>query len=229
MKLFTIPYSGGNSYSYSQFREYLPEDIELCNLELPGRGTRINEPLLYSADEITEDLYCQIKNDLDEDYAIFGHSVGSLLAATLSRHIANNGSKLPSVMFISGLKAISQIKYDERYLLPDDAFINVLREMGGTPEELLADESFMAFLLPIVRADFQVYASYKYMPSKPKLNIPMVILYGNQEHISHYDAALWQEETLSEFSIHQFEGKHFFIFEHTRDVCSLIARKMLKM
>ena len=107
VKLFCIPFSGGNAYSYYGFRKYLPEHIELCNLELPGRGKRISEPLLHSVKETTEDLFRQIKHKINGRYLIYGHSLGALLAYTLCRHIRDVGEKLPEALFVSGQRAPS--------------------------------------------------------------------------------------------------------------------------
>ena len=150
---------------YSEFKKYLPDHIQLRNLELPGRGTRILEPLLKSIDAMTEDLFRQIENKIDGEYAIFGHSLGALLCVTLCRYLAKKGANLPSTLFISGQKAAALIEPEDRHRLPDDQFIDMLREMEGTPEELLADKSFVQYFLPIIKADFQSIANYEYTPS----------------------------------------------------------------
>ena len=225
MKLFCIPYSGGNAYSYSGFRKYLPDSIELCTLELPGRGKRIAEPLLYSIEDMTEDLFLQIENRIDEPYAIFGHSLGALLGYTLCRAISIKGMVLPEILFLSGQTAARFITPDNKCSLPDDEFINLLREMEGTPEELLTDNDFLQYFLPVIKADFQSVANYRHVPSTPPLKVPIAVLLGNLESISMEDASSWQEETNRPISIHKFEGRHFFIFNKMEEVCRLIAGK----
>lgn len=93
IKLFCIPFSGGNAYSYAEFKKYLPDHIELCNLELPGRGKRIAEELLTSIDTMTEDLFRQVESKLEGNYVIFGHSLGALQGLTLCRHISARKAK----------------------------------------------------------------------------------------------------------------------------------------
>ena len=226
IKLFCIPFSGGNAYSYAAFKKYLPEPVQLHNLELPGRGTRIAEPLLNSIDAMTEDLYKQIENKTDGNYVLFGHSLGALLCLTLCRYLSQKGAKLPLMLFVSGQTAPSLIEPDDRYCLPDDQFINMLREMEGTPEELLVDKSFIQYFLPIAKADFQSIANYKYVAAKIPMKIPFVVLLGSQENISDEDASRWQLETEKQVSIHRFEGGHFFIFNQTEEVCMLIEKNI---
>lgn len=225
MKLFCIPFSGGNAYSYSGFRKYLPADLELCGLELPGRGKRIAEPLLYRVEAMTEDLLRQIDDKIDGRYAIFGHSLGALLAFTLCRTISAKGLNLPGILFLSGQTAASLMVPGEKYNLDDDELLQLIREMEGTPEELLADPDFLHYFLPVIKADFQSVAAYRHVPSGPAMKIPIAVLLGKQDLTSKEDASLWQLETESTFSIHQFEGGHFFIFNETEAVCRLIAEK----
>ena len=225
MKLLCIPFSGGNAYSYTDFNKYLPKEIELVNLELPGRGKRITEDLLTTIDAMTEDLFRQTESHIKGNYALFGHSLGALLCFTLCRKIAMKKANLPKYLFVSGQTAPHLIKPDHRYSLPDDKFIEVLRQMEGTPEELLTDKSFIQFFLPIVKMDFQAIAQYQHIPDKP-FNVPIAVLLGRQENITDEEAAKWQMETNEEIAVHRFDGGHFFIFNQTEEVCRLISEKI---
>jgi external thioesterase TEII len=224
MNLFCIPFSGGNAYSYLAFKSWLPSGILLFNLELPGHGSRIAEPLLYSIEEMTEDLFRQLSLHPDDEYMLFGHSLGALLAFMLCRKIAQSGKPLPSLLFVSGQKAPSQIEQEVRHFLPDDQFVEVLREMEGTPEELLAEKSFLDYYLPIVKADFQSIANYRYQAEAP-IEVPIVVLTGLQEKISPEEAQRWQDETTKGAEFFWFEGGHFFIRQHAQEVCRLIGEK----
>ncbi|MGE5499005.1 MAG: thioesterase II family protein [Syntrophothermus sp.] len=226
IKLFCIPFSGGNGYSYTAFRQHLAENIEMINLELPGRGKRISEPLLTNVEEMTADLYGQIRDSLNKPYAIYGHSLGALLGYTLCRYISENGDNLPLILIFSGQNFPSFIENDEKYKMPDDEFINILREMEGTPEELLSDRNFTRFFLPVIRADFQAAGTYSYSPPRKKLEIPVSVMLGSNEKIEDEEAAHWQLETTGAVSIDRFEGGHFFIYAHTEDICRLISEKI---
>ncbi len=225
MILFCIPFSGGNAYSYDDFKKYLPGEIELINLELPGRGKRIAENLLTDINSMTEDLYRQIESLIDGKYAIFGHSLGALLGLTLSRYINERNENLPQILFASGQTAPSLIKPDNRYSLPDNQFVEMLREMEGTPNELLDDTNFMGYFLPIIKTDFQSIANYNYVPTNFPLNLQIAILLGVQENIKQADALKWQMETSKSITIHYFAGGHFFIFNRTEEICNLITEK----
>lgn len=222
MKLFCIPFSGGNIYSYAEFKKYLPEWIEFRPLELPGRGKRISEPLLYDIQSMTDDLFLQIENELNGSYAIWGHSLGGLLAYTLSVAISEKEKNLPVSLFISGHTAPKFLKAENQLDLPDDEFTDLLRKMEGTPEELLADDDFMSFFLPVIKADFNSISSFVYKPLVSKLKIPIAVFRGSEEDIEEAEVLCWKDETEREIFIRCFDGGHFFIFEHAREICSQI-------
>ena len=57
--------------------------IVVNEVELAGRGRRMNEPLIDNMEEMVEDIYYSIKDYITEPYAIFGHSMGGLLTYEL--------------------------------------------------------------------------------------------------------------------------------------------------
>ncbi len=224
--LFCIPFSGGNSYSFSGFKKYFPHNIEIVTLELPGHGKRIAEPLLNNIDDMTEDLYNQIKNKISKTYAIFGHSLGSLLGYSLAKLISKKNENEPIMLFLSGHTAPSIAKPQKKSSLSDDKFIDMLREMQGTPEELLSDKSFIQYFLPVIRADFYAAENYIYKPETSPLDVLINVLYGNEEDFSEAEARLWQLETTKEITINCFNGGHFFILDHTQDICNFIINRL---
>ena len=226
VKLYCIPYSGGNFNSYAEFRKYFPNYIDVVNLELPGRGKRVVDPLLYNIDEMVSDLFEQIKNYLQKPYAIYGHSLGALLGFLLYKNIHEKGYDLPDRIFVSGQTAPVLIRTDNIHLLPDEEFINMLRKMGGTPLELLDDEGFMKYFLPVIRADFESIDNYTYIPGSKPLDVPITVIIGLDEKITDEEAERWQDETSKKISIHKYSGGHFFIFDNVKNICDLITNKL---
>lgn len=78
IKLYCLSCAGGTAAPY---RDWKGRGVEVCPLELSGRGTRFNEPLYWSMDEVVDDLLPRI--DTRHPYALFGHSLGSILCYEL--------------------------------------------------------------------------------------------------------------------------------------------------
>lgn len=224
MKLFCLPYAGGSSVIYSTWKNYINSNIELCPIELSGRGKRFQEPLCNTIEEIVEDVYEQIKISVNEDtYAIFGHSMGSIIAYELTHKLQDKNKNLPKHVFFSGHKAPNIIRDEEIiYNLPDEEFKNKLIELGGTPKEFFESKELCDMFMPIIRADFKAVENYNYNRSNEQLNINFSVLYGKKEEMTMNEILQWRNHTSGETKIYPFEGDHFFINDNAKNIVNII-------
>jgi surfactin synthase thioesterase subunit len=226
MKIFCFPYAGGSIYSLKQFERLMPAGIEWIPIEPPGRGRRVHEALIRDLYALSADIFKQIRGRLDEPYAIYGHSMGAMLAYLVAKRIMACGLPAPLQLFVSGCGAPSGKPENKgRYLLPTDKFWAALRELGGSPDEVLHNTDLQRFFEPILRADFEAIENYQYQQGVP-LDIPITVMIGSQEAISRKDAGRWQEETLAPVEVVHFPGNHFFIFEQARAIAGLIQSNL---
>ena len=61
IKLFCIPYAGGSAGIYSKWNGHISKFIEVCPVELPGRGKRFSEPLCNSIKQMVDDVFKGIR------------------------------------------------------------------------------------------------------------------------------------------------------------------------
>ncbi|WP_163029419.1 thioesterase II family protein, partial [Pseudomonas viridiflava] len=101
MKLFCLPYSGASAMFYSPWRRTLPDWLNVRPLELPGRGMRMAEPLQTDIVQLADQLADEIAAELDTPYALFGHSLGGLLAFELAHALRVRGLPAPLALFTS--------------------------------------------------------------------------------------------------------------------------------
>ena len=228
INLFCLPFAGGNKYSYRELAEKAPSFLNLITLEYPGRGGRMREPLPVNIDELANDLYNQvIQHPAHGYYAIYGHSLGGLMAYLLTLQLQKNGNKLPAHIFITGTPGPSAISRTEkkRHLLDQKEFIAEIQELGGMPDEILNNEELLYFFEPILRSDFKISESYIHEDNAP-LNIPITVITGTEEDMKPEDIQLWQNETLQAVDFKRMPGKHFFIFDHSFKVVEIICKKL---
>src|SRR5438105_3691105 len=143
IQLFCLQFAGGNKYSYNEYIKRAPSFLNIIPLEYPGRGARIKEPLISDMDALINDLYKQIRNNVDKmDYAIYGHSMGGLLAYLLTRKLIENNHQVPLHLFITGTSGPSATsRFDKiRHLLPKNEFLQEMKDLDGIPDEILQNE-----------------------------------------------------------------------------------------
>src|ERR1700738_4611092 len=111
MILFCLPYAGGSEVIYYKWKKYLHPSIQLIPIQLKGRGKRFSEIFYENIEEAVDDIFENVKDKIvDDDYAIYGHSMGSLLAYELYYKISKLNLKKPKHIFFSGYKAPSIIR-----------------------------------------------------------------------------------------------------------------------
>jgi len=223
--LYCLPFAGGNAFVYRDLQQYLPSFIVLEALELPGRGKKINQPLITQIDCLVDGVFMEIADDLNKQpFAIFGHSLGALLGYLLTQRINQAGSVLPLNLFCSGRQAPSiRQRTRLKHRLPKRQFREYLNHLGGIPKEVWEHEELLEFFEPIIRADFQAIETYEYSSMLP-VDIPITILYGqNDPEMSYQDLMPWQQETKRPLTIEVFTGGHFFIYDHLAKIARLLS------
>jgi surfactin synthase thioesterase subunit len=228
LNVFCLPYAGGNKYSYRDFKLKAPGFINFITVEYPGRGGRMNEPLIKDINVIVDDVYEQVKDLIvSNDYAFFGHSMGGMVAYLLSVKIANNGIRQPLHLFITGTTGPSAVSRGEkkRFQMPQDEFFKEIKDFGGMPDEILGNNELLLYFEPILRSDFEASESYIHN-NHPVLNVPITVITGTGEDMDKGDIELWQKESAYKVDFKRLPGKHFFIFNYVHEIIQIIARKL---
>jgi len=212
LRLFCFPYAGGAASVFRDWSDGLPADVEVCPIQLPGRGARLMEPPLSQLPPLIEALAEALLPLLDKPFALFGHSLGSLVSFELARQLRTKHQVRPVRLFVSAGPA-PQIPHrgPPIHNLPEKEFSAELRRLNGTPGELLNHKELMDIVLPSLRADFALYESYRYS-SGPPLNCPISTYGGlNDPKVKYNDLEAWRDQTSVSFSIRMFAGDHFFL------------------
>lgn len=226
IKIIALPYAGGNKYSYKGLQSKLDGRFQLITIELPGRGARIAEPLLTNVQSIIEDLLIQIRPHLNTPFIIYGHSMGGLLGNLLIQQLNAKGLPLPLLFMASGCSGPQASNYSKnRHKLPDTALIKELEKLGGFPNEVLKSKELMAFILPILRADFQALDCYQYQKKAP-YNVPIYALAGTTEAITDKQLEAWLAETSQTCTYRRLPGNHFFILQHFDKLAKIIQQEL---
>jgi surfactin synthase thioesterase subunit len=225
MTLLMLPYAGASRYSYDFLIKKFPPDLNIVSVDLPGRGKRLNEKLQHDLHKITKDVLAQVCETLKDSYAIYGHSMGTVIGLLLARKIADDDTgefQLPKHMFFSGRGGPSFKLRKMDHKLPKPAFIRQLKTLDPESAALWDNPMFTQLYEPILRNDFRAHETYKYLPGG-KLEIPITVLIGKDEDIDLEHAHHWQDETNLPVTIRQFTGGHFFIRQHAVAVAKLIG------
>lgn len=222
MRLFCLPYAGGAASLFRDWPGRLRTPVEVVAVEPPGRGARFGEPALGDAHRLADALAEALLPWLDRPFALFGHSNGALMAFEIAHRLRDRGH-LPALFFASAKNAPGLV--DERsplHALPRAAFLDALRERGGTPPEFFEHPDLVELYLPVLRADFSLSETYRYRRREP-LATTLVTVAGRDDPCMGEDALLgWRREFHGPVSHHRIDGGHFFIDTHLDALAALI-------
>ena len=229
MRLFCLPHAGSGSAAFYRWKRELPATIDVCPVLLPGRETRLRENFLIDAVALVRELLASTRQFLDVPFALFGHSMGSLLAYEWAVQMAESNLPAPVCLFVSGREAAHlPLPYPDIHRLSDEGFVAELqRRYGGTPDNLLADAELRELFLPILRADLNLVETYRRGPELI-LNCPIMAFAGTED-ASVSDAGLeaWGRLTSGGFSIQRFAGDHFYsIGEGQKQLLEVITHRL---
>ncbi|MDQ3810192.1 MAG: thioesterase domain-containing protein, partial [Chloroflexota bacterium] len=215
------PYAGGRAAVYRDWARALPPDIDVCPVELPGRGVRSAEPLLDRLDDLVPQIARGLRPYLDRPFAFFGHSAGALIAFELARVLQ------PEYLFVSAHRA-PHIPYCGRLTstLSEEELLLYLRRLGGTPAELLREPNLLIRLLPVLRADSALSQTYVYAEGAP-LACPILALGGwDDPLVDRGQLEAWRRHTSGNFSLRMLPGAHFYINAMSARLLTLIGHEL---
>jgi medium-chain acyl-[acyl-carrier-protein] hydrolase len=153
----------------------------------------------------------------------------ALLVFELARRLRRKGGPAPVRLFASACNA-PQIpdRSDPISTLPDDEFLSALKRLNGTPDDILENEELMALMLPTVRADFEVFETYRYS-YEPAFDFPITVFGGLHDvRVSRMGLEGWSFQTNSDFTLNLLPGDHFFIHSCQAPLLGLIAKDLDK-
>ncbi|MGG7177904.1 thioesterase II family protein [Clostridium paraputrificum] len=230
MILFCLPYAGGSEGIYFNWREYLDDSIKLLPIPLKGRGKRFYEDFYENWNEAVEDIFNIIKEEANEDeYAVFGHSMGSLLAYELYYKIKSSNWHEPMHIFFSGHGAPNIIKNKKPiHILPDREFMDKVIELGGTPKEVYENKELLDIFIPVLRNDFKLISNFTYINREERIKCNVSILNGKEDSITENEIFGWKTLINDEVNIYNFNGDHFFINDNIENIVKIINDTLLK-
>ena len=226
-RLFCFPYAGGGASIYRQWANKLPTWTEVCAIQLPGRENRMHVPAHTNIQATIEEIAACIQPLLDKPFYFFGHSMGSLISFELARFLRRSNLPQPQRLFVSAGRAPQIPRHSENiHELPNREFLAGIKKLGGTPDEILQHEELMELLLPMLRADFTLYATYRYTP-EPPFSYPINAYCGTHDkEVGIEDMTGWREQTSSTFKLEMIPGGHFFIHSQQDVLLQYIAQEL---
>lgn len=207
-----FPYSGGGASLFRRWQSSLPLGVQVRPFQLPGREERFDEEPFRSFEAVMQHMREVLLPSLTPPYALFGHSMGALIAFEIAREMRRRGAALPVRLFVSGTDAPQMLRFENPvHARTDAAVLEHLRMLGGASDDFLADAELQQLFLPLLRSDFRVAETFVYR-DEPPLPCPISMFAGTEDRLTTPSAVdRWREQTSGDFRLRWLPGDHQFV------------------
>jgi len=222
--LFCLPFAAGAASIYRDWQSLLPSSIHVVPVLLPGREARSTEPPYTECSALVAALATVLAPVVRRPYVLFGHSMGALIAFELARTFRRHGVAAPNRLIVSGCRAPHLPDPDAPIAaLSSERFLAEVTKLNGIPPEVVENREFIAFMLPLLRADFHLCETYRYVAEEP-LDCPISAFAGvHDTKATEEQVRSWVGHTTDEFSLRKMVGDHFFVRSAKLQIVEAIA------
>ncbi|MCX5386233.1 thioesterase II family protein [Streptomyces sp. NBC_00083] len=224
LSLLCIPFAGSGAGFYRAWPNGGEQGLRIVPLQMPGREERFMEAPYKDAGEAAEDLAGAALRLVGgaERVALFGHSLGAVLAYETARALRARGFDALEHLFVSGSPGPRSGRTGRTAELDDDTFVERVAELAGYRHEALDDPDLRDVLLPLLRADVALHEDYRPVTDEP-LTLPVTALRGADDAlVSRAQCADWEAATTGPFELRELAGGHMYLTDGSRELLAVI-------
>lgn len=228
MQLFCFTFAGGTAAFFNQLEETCASQIEFVKLEYPGHGSRHKEKLCDTFQELSVDLYGQIRENYSGgEYALMGYSMGSIAVLETLRYLMRiEELPCPRHVFLAAHEPKVVVDLDKCSSEEIEEYVkNRTILFGGVPDQLLNNKSFWRMYLPLYKADYLMISRYHFEDLMFTSDIPVTVFYSEQD-TPRAEIERWRRYFTGSCEFVEYTGTHFFINEHYREMAMLIKERL---
>ncbi|WEO93653.1 alpha/beta fold hydrolase [Streptomyces sp. FXJ1.172] len=226
-RLVCFPHAGGSAAFYLPMARALAPAVDVLAVQYPGRQDRRAEPCIDDIPSLADHVARALAGSLDRPLALFGHSMGALIAFEVARRLQRDRPGQPAHLFVSGRRAPTRYHEETYHLLDDDGIVAEIRSRGGTEARVLEDKELLEMVLPTIRGDYRAVGRYRYVAGDP-LRCPVTAIVGDRDQQASVEEVMDWEKQAPEggFEFKLFPGGHFFLVKEIAEVLAVVSDRI---
>lgn len=221
INLFCFHHMGGAASLFQSWPEEMPDAVDVCPVQLPGREGRRHEAPITDFHGLIDTLSGYLAPYLEKPFAFFGHSMGTLIAFELAHRLKEKHGVSPVHLFVAAMPPPSMNgKLIKEGFTVDESFMAHME----IPELLKGDKGFMDGWLSLFKADSRLFQAYRYN-DKPPVDCPISVFGGAGDTlIGESELSGWRHHTASAFKLVMLPGQHMFPVQSKKELLAEIKK-----
>jgi surfactin synthase thioesterase subunit len=228
-QLVCFPHAGGGPTTFRAWSAALAPSIEVSTVTLAGRANRRQEPFAATmADAVTDAVDAIEHRGHPRPLALFGHSLGAIVAYETAHELARRGTHRPMHLFVAGSRSPDDRDEVRLQVTDDNAELvgEVERRYGAIPAVVRNEPDLLEMFLPVLRADLRLLTEYDWNTRGP-LSIPITAFAGTEDKAGPPQSApRWSAHTDGGFRDVRLQGDHFFVHSQLPQVAAIVREAL---
>ncbi|MEV5878592.1 thioesterase domain-containing protein [Streptomyces sp. NPDC052101] len=220
MQLHCFAHAGAGVSAFHGWPARLGTGVRPVPHLLPGRESRRREPRVRTREALLADLMGHFRAPTGP-YALYGHSLGALVAYTLTRALDEAGLPGPALLAVGAcpppdvLGALSA-ELHEAGRDSEERLVRALAAFGAVPEGAQPGGLWHRMVLPVLRDDLILADDLRGAARTPLRSgppsVPVLAVAGSDDPLAPPRAmAGWERWTAGRVVTRTLPGDHFFV------------------
>jgi medium-chain acyl-[acyl-carrier-protein] hydrolase len=225
LRLLCIAHAGAGAAPFRLWSELVPGRISVSGVRLPGRESRLREPLLTSMEDVARHIAAQLEGN-PGPVALFGHCFGGPVAFRVAQ-LLEEAKECEVVRLVTasapvpGRVPAGQLTHE----LPSDELYASLVGAGAMSEGRHG-RSIFELTESAIRADFQAFETWR-ADDFGRIKAPILAVRGDDDHVlGEVSEDEWAHLTEGRFTTRSVRGGHFLLGGDMPGLVEVVARQL---
>ncbi|MBC2906273.1 thioesterase [Streptomyces sp. PSKA01] len=211
-KLFCFPHAGAGTSAFGGWPALLGASARPVPVLLPGRDSRRREPRVTGVRGLFADLLRHHGPPPEEPYILYGHSLGGLIAYSVTRALEKAGRRGPELVVVGACPPPdTRTALADACELPDDRLLDLLETFGAVEPGTPRGGIWQRTALGVIRDDLRLARELRRAADGP-LATPLLTIAGTDDPVAGPEVMDgWRAWADSIHGRRTVAGDHYFV------------------